>query len=138
MQALGGWVGSLRAFTMHAELSCIDAPHGSLHHALLPLLLLPQGKVLYQNASSLEYMGDLLSGKYDGYMDEGLLQVWGVEVCSVKAGARWDVRLNNCMRMIFHQKLACAAAAACITCMLSQLLIVCQPQQPPVAGPLFL
>ena len=68
------------AFTMHAELSSIDAPHGSLHRASPSLLLLPQGKVLYQNASSLEYMGDLLSGKYDGYMDEGLLQVWGNEV----------------------------------------------------------
>ncbi|GAX81027.1 hypothetical protein CEUSTIGMA_g8462.t1 [Chlamydomonas eustigma] len=34
-----------------------------------------QGKVLYQNASSLEYMGDLLSGKYDNQLTEGLLQV---------------------------------------------------------------
>jgi hypothetical protein len=31
--------------------------------------------VLYQNASSLEYMGDLLSGKYDNQLTEGLLQV---------------------------------------------------------------
>ena len=37
-----------------------------------------QGKVLYQNASSLEYMGDLLSGKYDAYMNEGLLQVGSI------------------------------------------------------------
>ena len=69
--------------------SCMLTPHAMIHsmeppscHILSPShpLLLPQGKVLYQNASSLEYMGDLLSGKYDGYMDEGLLQVWGNEV----------------------------------------------------------
>ncbi len=33
-----------------------------------------QGKVLYQNASSLAYMGDLLSVKYDSWMAEGLLR----------------------------------------------------------------
>ncbi len=31
--------------------------------------------MLYQNASSLEYMGDLLSGQYDSHVNEGLLQV---------------------------------------------------------------
>jgi len=34
-----------------------------------------QGKVLYQNASSLAYMGDLLSVKYDNRLSEGLLRV---------------------------------------------------------------
>lgn len=34
-----------------------------------------QGKVLYQNASSLEYMGDLLSAKYDYKLADGLLNV---------------------------------------------------------------
>jgi hypothetical protein len=35
----------------------------------------PQGKVLYQNASSLAYMGDLLSVKYDNRLSDGLLRV---------------------------------------------------------------
>lgn len=34
-----------------------------------------EGKVLYQNASSLEYMGDLLSAKYDNQLSDGLLHV---------------------------------------------------------------
>lgn len=34
-----------------------------------------EGKVLYQNASSLEYMGDLLSAKYDHQLSDGLLHV---------------------------------------------------------------
>ncbi|KAL6761031.1 hypothetical protein V8C86DRAFT_2545790 [Haematococcus lacustris] len=34
-----------------------------------------QGKVLYQNASSLSYMGDLLSIRYDNHLREGLLRV---------------------------------------------------------------
>eukprot|EP00798_Chlamydomonas_sp_ICE-L_P026549 gene26549-18316_t len=33
------------------------------------------GKVLYQNASSLAYMGDLLSAKYDKRLSQGLLRV---------------------------------------------------------------
>lgn len=34
-----------------------------------------EGKVLYQNASSLEYMGDLLSANYDKQLSDGLLHV---------------------------------------------------------------
>lgn len=39
--------------------------------------------MLYQNAASLEYMGDLLSTRYDAHVQDGLLQVrrvWGGRV----------------------------------------------------------
>ena len=66
-------------------LTCMWGAHGYFFSILSCMalidrdFLLIQGKVLYQNASSLEYMGDLLSGKYDNYLNEGLLQVGGWE-----------------------------------------------------------
>ena len=63
--------------------------------------------MLYQNASSLEYMGDLLSGKYDNYLNEGLLQVggWVGRVDSMSTGGVY-LQVGGCEGFIITS--ACA------------------------------
>lgn len=56
-----------------------------------------QGKVLYQNAASLEYMGDLLSTRYDAHVQDGLLQV--------RRGVGWKGALG-CWAGTKHAELA--------------------------------